>query len=69
MPGLCHGFILYSTLYVGFPGESVVKNPPAKAGDAGDTALIPGWGRPPGGGNGNPSRTGWEIPRTEEPDG
>ena len=29
----------------------VVKNPPANAGDA---SLIPGWGRSPGGGNGNP---------------
>ena len=37
-----------------FPGDSVVKNLPAKAGDAGDTALIPGLERPPGGGNGNP---------------
>ena len=32
----------------------VVKNPPANAGDAGDPGLIPGWGRCPGGGNGNP---------------
>ena len=29
----------------------VVKNPSANAGDAG---LIPGWGRPPEGGYGNP---------------
>ena len=35
----------------GFPGGSVVKNPPANAGDAG---LIPGSGRSPGEGNGNP---------------
>ena len=34
-----------------FPGEAVVKNPPANAGDAG---LIPGLGRSPGEGNGNP---------------
>ena len=32
----------------------MVKNPPADAGDAGDVSLIPGWGRPPGGGHGNP---------------
>ena len=32
-------------------GGSVVKNPPA---NAGDTGLIPGSGRPSGGGNGNP---------------
>ena len=28
-----------------YPGGSVVKNPPANAGDAGDTGLIPGSGR------------------------
>ena len=28
--------------------------PPARAGDAGDVGLIPGLGRSPGGGNGNP---------------
>ena len=33
-----------------FPGDSVVNNPPANAGDAG---LIPGLGRSPGEGNGN----------------
>ena len=27
---------------LGFPGGSVVKNPPASAGAAGDTGLIPG---------------------------
>ena len=32
----------------------MVKNPPANAGDSGDIAPIPGSGRPPGGGNGNP---------------
>ena len=36
---------------MGFPGNSVVKNPPASAGD---TGLITGLGRSPGGGNGNP---------------
>ena len=35
----------------GFHGGSVVKNPPANAGDAG---LIPGSGRSPGELNGNP---------------
>ena len=35
----------------GFPGGSVVKNPPANAGDVG---LIPGSGKFPGEGNGNP---------------
>ena len=36
---------------MGFPDGSVVKNLPANAGDMG---LIPGSGRPPGEGNGNP---------------
>ena len=36
---------------MGFPGGSAVKNLPANAGDAGP---IPGSGRPPGEGNGNP---------------
>ena len=36
---------------MGFPGGSVVKNLPANAGDVGS---IPGLGRSPGEGNGNP---------------
>ena len=37
------------------PGASqVVKNPPANAGDARDSILIPGHGRSPGEGNGSP---------------
>ena len=35
----------------GFLGGSVVQNLPANAGDVGS---IPGWGRSPGEGNGNP---------------
>ena len=35
----------------GFPGSSVVKNPPANAGDVGS---VLGLGRSPGEGNGNP---------------
>ena len=38
---------------MGFPGGSVVKNPPANAEDARDTGSIPGSGRSPGEGNGN----------------
>ena len=44
---------------MGFPGDSVVKNQPANAGDTGDMSSIhglgrfPGLGRSPGGGNGN----------------
>ena len=32
----------------------VVKNPPANAGDSGDLGSMPGSGRPPRGGHGNP---------------
>ena len=32
----------------------VVKNPPANSGDIRDEGLIPGSGRSPGGGHGNP---------------
>ena len=32
----------------------MVNNPPANAGDIIDQGLIPGLGRSPGGGNGNP---------------
>ena len=35
-------------------GGSVVKNPPANAGDIRDSGSIPGSGRSPGGGHGNP---------------
>ena len=37
-----------------FPGGTMVKNPPANARDAGDTDLILGSGRSPGGGHDNP---------------
>ena len=50
----------------GFPCGSVVKNPPA---NAGDVSSVPGSGRCPGEGNGNPLRYSWNIPWTEEPDG
>ena len=33
---------------------ALVKNPPANIGDARDSGLIPGLGRSPGEGNGNP---------------
>ena len=39
---------------MGFPGGSVVKNPPANAGDARDVGSIPGSGRFSGEGNSNP---------------
>ena len=39
---------------MGFPGDSVVKNPLAKAGDPRDMGSIPRSGRSLGEGNGNP---------------
>ena len=59
----------------GFTGALVVKNPTANAGDIRDTGLIPGSGRSPGEGSGNPvlprisSILAWRIPSTEEPGG
>ena len=38
----------------GFPGGTVVKNQPANAGDLRALASVPGLGRCPGEGNGNP---------------
>ena len=39
---------------MGFPDGTVIKNPPANAGDARDAGSVPGLGRSPGVGNGNP---------------
>ena len=38
----------------GFPGSSVLKNPPASAGDARNAGSIPESGRSSGVGSGNP---------------
>ena len=48
---------------LGFPGGSVVMNPPA---NAGDVDSIPGLGRAPGGGNATHSSILWKISWTEE---
>ena len=56
--------------HLSFPGGSVVKNPPANAGDAGDIGSILGLGRSPEERNGNPLQyCSWKIPWTEEPGG
>ena len=50
-------FLFYNGVLTdwGFPGGApVVKSPPAKAGDIRDASSIPGSGRSPGGGHGNP---------------
>ena len=41
---------------IGFRDGTVVKNQSTKAGDVRDASLIPGFGRSPGRGNGNPLR-------------
>ena len=46
--------LVNSIKILGFPGSIVVKNLPANAGDARDSGLIPGLGKSPRGGNGNP---------------
>ena len=49
---LCHPVLPVSiTIIWGFPGGSEVK---VSAWNAGDLGSIPGWGRSPGKGNGNP---------------
>ena len=56
----------------GFPGDSVVKNPPAIHPPilAGDAVSIPGLRRTPGEGNGNPLQYPClGNPMTEEPSG
>ena len=46
----------------------MVKNPPANAGDIRDAGLIPGSGKYPKEGNGQPTPSlAWEAPWTEEP--
>ena len=43
--------ICFNSMFLGVPGDSTVKNPPASEEDMGP---IPGSGRSPGGGNDNP---------------
>ena len=45
----------------------MVKNPPASAGDVRGMGSIPGWGRSPEGGHGNPLQySGMENPTDRE---
>ena len=47
----------------GFPGGTVVQNPPANAGDTRDAGLFPGSGRSPGEGHATRSSIlAWKIP-------
>ena len=57
-----------SVLRNGFPDGILGKESTCNAGDTGDAGLIPGSGRSPREGNGNPLNIlAWEIPWTEEP--
>ena len=54
-------FILYMyilciciSINVGFPGSTSTKEPPASARDVRDPGSVPGLGRSPAGGHGNP---------------
>ena len=54
----------------GLPRWPSGKESPANAGDIRDVGSIPGLGRSPGVGNGNPLRVlAWETPWAEEPGG
>ena len=56
LPFTCCERYFYSTFHTqfGFPGGASGQEPAASPGDGRDGGLIPGWGRSPGVGNGNP---------------
>ena len=49
-------FLIWRHIKLDFPGDWVVKNLPANAGDTRDVSLVPGLERSSGGGNGNPGQ-------------
>ena len=53
---VCVCVYIYTHIYAVYASQVVLvlKNPPANAEDLRDTGLIPGLGRSPGGGHGNP---------------
>ena len=55
---------IWFCIKLGFPGSSKGKESVCNAGDLGS---IPGLGRSPGKGNGNPLQLAQRIPWTEEP--
>ena len=62
--------LLHEYILMDFSGGASGKRPTANAGDTRDLGLIPGLGRSPGGGHGNPLQYSClEIPQTEEPGG
>ena len=62
--------IVFEALITASQVALVVKNLPDGTGDVRDMGSIPGLGRSPGEGNGNPLQIlAWRIPWTEEPGG
>ena len=58
--------MFYHSLW-GFPNDSAGKDSACSVGDTGDVGSIPGSGRSPERGHGNPlSILAWRIPQTEE---
>ena len=53
-PGAPHFSVSLTRQWEASQVALVVKKPPANAGDMRDEGSIPGWGRSPAGGNGNP---------------
>ena len=51
--------VSFDLVHMLWPGGREVKNPPANVGDARDAGSIPGSGRSPGIGNGNPLQYSW----------
>ena len=73
----CMGEYLYGDIHPFWASQValVIKNLPANAGDAGDPGSIPGLGRCPAGGQGNPlqysclenlmDRGTWQVPKSQ----
>ena len=57
----------WSSILISDKIDVTIKTIKASACNKGDLGLIPGSGRSPGEGNGNPLQYYWKIPRMEEP--
>ena len=67
-PGRSRGQLGSSNRQQGLPWWLSGKESASSAGDTGDAGPVPGLGRLPGGGNGNPFQdSSSKIPWTEEP--
>ena len=69
-PPIASDLICCVSMMMGFPNDAGGKDLAASAGDMSGTGSIPGSGRSPEGGNGNPLRHScWRILQTEKPNG